>query len=58
MNLSHFTAVLIFSACVSVVFGITQRSQTRAMLRYGMYCFALFIVGTIAASWMMALIKR
>jgi hypothetical protein len=58
MMMSHFTAVLIFSACVSVVFGITQRSETRAMVKYGVYCFALFIVGTIAASWAMALIKR
>jgi hypothetical protein len=58
MSISHFTAVLIFAACVSVVFGITQRSQTRGMMRYGAYCFLLFVVGTIAASWLMALIKR
>jgi hypothetical protein len=50
--------VLIFSVCVSVVFGITQRSEARAMLKYGLYCFSLFVVGTIAASWVMALIKR
>jgi hypothetical protein len=58
MMVSHFTAVLIFSVCVSVVFGITQRSEARAMLKYGLYCFSLFVVGTIAASWVMALIKR
>ena len=58
MSISHFTAVLIFAACASVVFGITQRSQPRGMVRYGLYCFALFVVGTIAASWLMALIKR
>jgi hypothetical protein len=58
MMVSHFTAVLIFSVCVSVVFGITQRSEARAMLKYGIYCFSLFVVGTIAASWAMALIKR
>jgi hypothetical protein len=58
MMISHFTAVLIFAACVSIVFGITQRSETRAMVKYGLYCFALFIAGTIAASWAMALIKR
>jgi uncharacterized membrane protein len=58
MMVSHFTAVLIFAACVSVVFGITQRSSTREMVKYGAYCFTLFVVGTIAASWAMALIKR
>jgi uncharacterized protein (DUF697 family) len=58
MMISHFTAVLIFAACVSVVFGITQRSETRAMVKYGLYCFGLFVAGTIAASWAMALIKH
>ncbi len=55
---SHFTAVLLFSLFVSVVFGITQRSETRAMIRYGVYCFSLFVLGTIAASWVMWLIKH
>ena len=36
---SHFTAVLLFALFASVVFGITQRSETRAMVRYGVYCF-------------------
>ena len=58
MIVSHFTAVLIFATCVSVVFGITQRTETRDMIKYGAYCFTLFVVGTIAASWAMALIKR
>jgi hypothetical protein len=55
---SHFTAVLLFALFVSVVFAITQRSETRAMIRYGVYCFCLFVVGTIAASWLMWLIKH
>jgi CHASE2 domain-containing sensor protein len=55
---SHFTAVLLFALFTSVVFGITQRSETRAMIRYGVYCFGLFVLGTIAASWAMWLIKR
>jgi hypothetical protein len=55
---SHFTAVLLFALFTSVVFGITQRSETRAMVRYGVYCFCLFVAGTIAASWAMWLIKH
>jgi hypothetical protein len=55
---SHFTAVLLFALFTSVVFGITQRSETRAMIRYGLYCFCLFVLGTIAASWAMWLIKH
>lgn len=55
---SHFAAVLLFALFTSVVFGITQRSETRAMIRYGVYCFCLFVLGTIAASWAMWLIKH
>ncbi len=58
LQLSHFTAALIFAICASVVFGITQRNTRREMIRYGAYCFALFIVGVIAAGWAMWLIRR
>jgi hypothetical protein len=55
---SHFTAVLLFAMFASVVFAITQRSTTRAMVRYGLYCFAMFVVAVIAASWLMYFIRR
>jgi hypothetical protein len=58
LELSHFSAALLFALCASIVFGITQRNSTREMLRYGAYCFALFIVGVIAAGWAMWIIKR
>lgn len=56
--ISHFTAVLIFSACASTVFGITQRNEKRAMIRFGALCFGVFVVGTIVASWLMYFIKH
>jgi len=56
--MSHFSAVLIFASCASVVFGITQRSEPRMMVRFGAFCFAMFLVGTIAASWLMYLVKH
>jgi hypothetical protein len=55
---SHFTAVLLFATFASVVFGITQRSAPRAMIRYGLYCWVLFVSSVIAASWLMWLIRR
>ena len=55
---SHFTAVLLYALFASVVFGITQRSEPRRMLHYGLYCFSLFALGTIAASWLMWLIHH
>jgi len=56
--LTHFSALLVFSLCLSVVFGITQRAVPRLMIRFGAFCFAFCVVGTIAASWLMDLIKR
>jgi len=58
LNFSHFTAALVFSLCASVVFGITQRDNTRQMIRYGLYCFAWFIGGVLVAGWVMWFLKR
>ena len=58
IDLSHFSAALIFAICASVVFGITQRNTPREMMRYGAYCFSLFLGGVIVASWVMRLLKR
>jgi len=58
VTISHFAAVVLFSLFTSIVFGITQRSQPRAMLRFGALCFVLFVGGAVAASWAMWLIKH
>ncbi|HET7105103.1 MAG TPA: hypothetical protein VFI20_13530 [Terracidiphilus sp.] len=55
---THFTAVLLFSLFVSTVFGITQRETPMRMLRYGIYCFLLFVGSVIVVSWLMYLIAR
>ena len=55
---SHFTAVLLFALCAAVVFGITQRETPRRMVRYGLYCFLLFVGSAIVLSWGMYLIAR
>ncbi len=58
MQPSHFTAVLLFALCVSTVFGITMRDTPMRMLRYGLYCFAMFVGAAIVLSWIMFLIAR
>ena len=58
MNLTHFTAVVLFSLFTSIVFGITQRAEPKMMFRFGAFCFVTFVGGTIAASWLMYFIKR
>ena len=56
--LSHFSAVLLFAFFTSIVFGITQRAEPKMMIRFGAFSFLIFVGGTIAASWLMFLIKR
>jgi phosphatidylserine synthase len=55
---SHFTAAALFAVFTSIVFAITQRSGVREQVRYGFYCFALFIGGVFAAGWLMLLLRR
>ena len=58
LNLSHFSAAVVFALFASVVFGITQRNSTMEQVKYGLYCFALFVGGVFVAGWVMALIRR
>jgi hypothetical protein len=58
LELTHFSAALLFSVFASVVFGITQRNSPREQMRYGLYCFAMFLGGIFAAGWLMWLIRR
>ena len=58
MHPSHFSAVLLFALFVSIVFGITMRETPQRMLRYGAYCFVMFVAAAIVLSWLMFLIAR
>ena len=58
LQVSHFTAAVTFSIFTSIVFGITQRNTTPEMVRYGLYCFAMFVGGVIVAGWVMWMIRR
>jgi hypothetical protein len=55
---SHFLAVVLFALFASVVFGITQRDTPPRMVRYGIYCFVLFVGSAILLSWIMFFIAR
>ena len=58
LQLSHFSAAMVFALFASIVFGITQRNTPREMVRYGAYCFALFLLGTLAGGWLMWLLRH
>lgn len=55
---SHFLAVTLFALFASVVFGVTMRETPRRMLRYGIYCFSLFVGSAIVLSWLMYFLAR
>jgi hypothetical protein len=55
---SHFIAAVLFALFASVVFAITQRSGMREQVRYGLYCFAMFVGGVFVAGWVMLLLRR
>lgn len=55
---SHFTALTLYALFASVVFGITMRETPNKMLRYGLYCFAMFVGSAIVLSWLMYFIAR
>jgi hypothetical protein len=49
---------VIFAFFASIVFGITQRNTARDMVRYGAYCFALFVAGLFVMGWVMWLLHH
>ena len=58
ITLNHFGAATVFALFASIVFGITHRETTRDMVRYGLYCFAMFLGGAVAAGWAMWILRR
>jgi hypothetical protein len=56
--LTHFSAALLFALFTSIVFGITQRSEPKLMVRLGVFTFIVLIGGLIIASWIMFAIKH
>ena len=58
VQLSHFSAALIFAFFASIVFGVTQRTERHEMLKYGAKCFVFFVIGTIAAGWAMWILRH
>jgi hypothetical protein len=58
ITLNHFSAATVFALFASIVFGIAFRQNTRDMIRYGVYCFAMFLGGALLAGWAMWLLRR
>ncbi len=56
MGISHFSAMLLFSALVSVVFAVITKDTTRARLLYGAKSFGMFIGVALVLGWVMFLL--
>lgn len=53
MTLSHFEALLVFSAIVSTVFALITKEDPRAQLKYGLFVFASFLAVAFSVGWLM-----
>jgi putative Mn2+ efflux pump MntP len=53
MALSHFTAMLLFSFFVSVVFGLLSKDTPRERVIYGAKVFGAFIGIALLLGWIM-----
>ena len=58
IELSHFSAALVFALCASIVFGIAVKNEPKEMIRYGLKCFGTFFGGVVLASWLMWILKH
>jgi hypothetical protein len=58
IELTHFSAAFLFALFASIVFGISMRNNMRDMVKYGAYCFALFLGGVFVAGWFMWILKH
>jgi len=52
---THLGVMILFAACVSIVFGTLVRDATRDQLRLAIRIFAALVLGAYALGWLMYL---
>ena len=50
---SHLGMMIVFAACVSIVFGTLSRDAPRDQLKLGARIFAALILGAVVVGWLM-----
>lgn len=55
VTLSHFETAVLFALFTSVVMGIVSKPTDKERIRYGIRCFAWFMVALFAIAWAMRL---
>lgn len=52
---THLGLLVLFAAFVSLIVAVLQRDDRAAQLRYGATIFGAFVIGAVAAGWLMLL---
>ena len=53
MILSHFAALTIFAAIVSIVFALINKTHPKDQLKYGAFVFVSFLGVALVVGWAM-----
>ncbi len=55
--MTHFGVMVLFAACVSIVFGTLLRTETRDQVRLAGRIFGALVAGAVALGWLMLLFR-
>ena len=55
--MTHFGVMVLFAACVSIVFGTLHRVEPREQWRFGVRIFGAQVVGATLIGWVMLLFR-
>jgi predicted membrane metal-binding protein len=53
LNLTHFEVSVVFALVSSAVMGVVTKKTDQERLRYGLQCFAYFVVALFGIGWVM-----
>jgi uncharacterized membrane protein len=53
MEISHVSAIVTFSVCVSIVFALTTKETAKERLHYAIFLFFSFLGVALALGWVM-----
>ncbi|MGH9689846.1 MAG: hypothetical protein ACRD4C_01860 [Candidatus Acidiferrales bacterium] len=53
VNISHFAAMVIFAALISIALGCLTQRTTIGKIKYALWSFVLFMVAGVGIAWLM-----
>ncbi|MGH9771032.1 MAG: hypothetical protein ACRD4Q_04950 [Candidatus Acidiferrales bacterium] len=53
VNISHFAAMVIFAALISIALGCLTQRTTMRKIKYALWSFVLFMVAGVGIAWLM-----